>query len=64
FEDDDVRVVGRAFAITHQGPFTFADGEVEAVEWVPPADLDRWLEARRPMVCPDSLAIVLPHLIR
>lgn len=64
FEDGEVRVTGHAFAITHEGPFTFADGEVEAVDWIPLAELDGWLEARRPMVCPDSLAIVLPHLVR
>jgi 8-oxo-dGTP pyrophosphatase MutT (NUDIX family) len=55
YEDEDVAVVGKAFVVRHGGPFTFADGEVQALEWVAAADLDRWL-ARRD-TCPDTLAL-------
>ena len=37
YEDDDVRVVGRIFVATHDGPYTFVDGEVERTELVPVA---------------------------
>jgi len=62
FEDGEVRVVGHAYALTHDGPFTFPDGEVQAVRWLPLGDLDAWLSARPGLVCPDTIAIVLPYL--
>jgi 8-oxo-dGTP pyrophosphatase MutT (NUDIX family) len=60
FESDEVRVVGRAFAVASDGPFTFADGEVERVEWVERAELDAWLEGHDS--CPDTVEIVVPRL--
>ena len=42
YEDDDVRVVGRIFVATHDGPFTFVDGEVEQIELVPWNELRAW----------------------
>jgi isopentenyldiphosphate isomerase len=62
FEDGEVRVVGYAYALTHDGPFTFPDGEVQAVRWLPFHGLDAWLAEHRGLLCPDTLAIVLPYL--
>lgn len=60
-EDDDVRVVTRVYALAHPGPFTFADGEVQAVEWIERGGLEAWAAAHP--VVPDSLAIALPRLL-
>jgi 8-oxo-dGTP pyrophosphatase MutT (NUDIX family) len=60
FESDEVRVVGRVFVVAHEGPFTFGDGEVEAVEWVEIDALDRWLATHDS--CPDTVAIVVPRV--
>ncbi len=56
YEDGDVAAIATVFEVRHDGPFAFADGEVEAVEWVPLADLDAWLAAHPH--CPDSAALV------
>jgi isopentenyldiphosphate isomerase len=61
FESDEVRVVGRAYAVAHDGPFTFADGEVQAVEWVERADLVALIDERQ--TCPDTVEIMLPRLL-
>jgi 8-oxo-dGTP pyrophosphatase MutT (NUDIX family) len=53
--DDDVAAVYRLFSVGHGGPFTFADGEVVATEWVDVAALDGWLATHQ--VCPDTLAL-------
>ncbi len=60
YESADVRVVGRIYAVQHAGPFTFADGEVQRVEWIALAHLHRWLANHD--VCDDSLALVVPRL--
>jgi 8-oxo-dGTP pyrophosphatase MutT (NUDIX family) len=53
FADDDVSTVGTVFEVEHDGPFIFADGEVEATEWVPGAALESWLAAHPH--CPDTV---------
>jgi len=58
--DADLDVEGHLFAATSDGPFTFADGEVVEVRWVPVAELAAWLVSRR--TCPDSETLVLPLL--
>jgi 8-oxo-dGTP pyrophosphatase MutT (NUDIX family) len=58
--DDDNPVVGRIYRADHDGPFTFADGEVTDVATVPLGELGAWLAGRH--VCPDSVALVLPLL--
>jgi 8-oxo-dGTP pyrophosphatase MutT (NUDIX family) len=58
YESDLVRVVGRVYAVECNGPFTFADGEVDAIEWVPLVALEDWLRDRA--VCLDTLAGVVP----
>ncbi|HEX2383829.1 MAG TPA: NUDIX domain-containing protein [Acidimicrobiales bacterium] len=60
YEDDDVRVVGRIFVATHDGPFTFVDGEVDRIELVPWEQLRAWTSRHR--CCPDTLSMVLPLL--
>ena len=56
------RVVGRLYTITHAGPFSFPDGEVVDHAWVAPAELSEWIRAHE--LCDDSLAVVVPFLIR
>ncbi|HET6663642.1 MAG TPA: NUDIX domain-containing protein [Acidimicrobiales bacterium] len=56
YEDDDVRAFATVFEVRSEGPFTFADGEVEEVRWLPIADLEAFL-ATHPH-CPDSAALV------
>ena len=60
YESDEVTVVGRVYAVAHDGPFTFADGEVNAIEWVALAELERWLADHD--ACSDSVEIVAPRL--
>jgi isopentenyldiphosphate isomerase len=61
YESDLVKVVGRVYAVESEGPFTFADGEVAAIEWVAVDELDGWL--RDHPLCLDTMAGVVP-LIR
>jgi 8-oxo-dGTP pyrophosphatase MutT (NUDIX family) len=60
YESELVRVLGRVYAVECGGPFTFADGEVERIEWVAREDLAGWLRDRP--ICLDSLAGVVPLL--
>jgi isopentenyldiphosphate isomerase len=62
FDDGEVREHAEVFAARSDGPFTFADGEVVATEWVPLDRLDAWVEGHD--VCPDSLALVGRRLAR
>ena len=56
YEDGDVRAVATVYEVRHAGPFTFPDGEVEEVRWVPIDELDDFL-ASHPH-CPDSAALL------
>jgi 8-oxo-dGTP pyrophosphatase MutT (NUDIX family) len=56
YEDEDVRAVATVFEIRHEGPFSFPDGEVEEVRWVPLPELWSFLDAHPH--CPDSAALV------
>jgi 8-oxo-dGTP pyrophosphatase MutT (NUDIX family) len=60
FADEDVSAHARIYAVTHDGPFLPADGEVAEVALVPFAQLDGWLAGRS--VCPDSASLVVPLL--
>ncbi|MDX6234127.1 MAG: hypothetical protein QOH68_3220 [Nocardioidaceae bacterium] len=60
FEDGSISLVARVFEIDHEGPFTFADGEVERSEWVERDRLDAWVAERD--VVPDTLSIGLERL--
>ena len=60
FTDADVSAVSRIYAVTHDGPFHPADGEVAELVLVPLSDIDGWLAGR--LLCPDTRALVLPLL--
>ena len=60
YEDGAVRVVGFLYETEHGGPFTFADGEVEEVAWVPFLQLGDWLAGTS--VVPDSRSMAVPLL--
>ncbi|MDY7102061.1 MAG: NUDIX domain-containing protein [Actinomycetota bacterium] len=59
--DDHVAIVGRLFEARTTGPFTFADGEVAEVAWVPRAGLLEWA-ADRP-VTTDGRDSVVPEIL-
>ena len=48
-------VIGGCYELTWDGPITFADGEVQAVEWMTASEILGHLSRRQ--WCPDSLAI-------
>ena len=60
YEEDDGRVVGRAFVVVTDAPVTAVDGEVVEVDEVDLDELDAWLSDRQ--VCNDSRQAVLPLL--
>jgi isopentenyldiphosphate isomerase len=60
YDAPGLQVVGRVYRVAHDGPFTFADGEVIAAEWVTPERLDALL-TERPF-CADSVALCQPWL--
>ena len=60
YADADVNLVARLYEVVHDGPFTFADGEVVEARFVTLAEL-RTRVAAEPFV-PDSIALVLPLL--
>lgn len=55
FEDERVTAVVRCFAVIHDGPVHFADGEVVEARWVSPTELRTALRTQ-PFV-PDSRAL-------
>jgi 8-oxo-dGTP pyrophosphatase MutT (NUDIX family) len=60
FRDESVALIGRGFRCTHDGPFTFTDGEIAEVRWVDRAELDHLIETER--FVPDNLVLMLPLL--
>lgn len=60
YDGDGVAEVAHVFTARSDDEPTCPDGEVAEVAWVALADLRTWLAGRR--VCPDSVALVLPHL--
>lgn len=60
YEDDEVSIVGRAYRVVHDGPFTFADGEVVEALFVDRAELVTRLARDR--FLPDGLAFLSPVL--
>ena len=53
-------LLGRSCAVVHDGPFTFADGEIDEVRWVTRAEFDRMRTEER--FVPDNLQLVVPFL--
>jgi len=62
YTDTDVDLVSEAFAVRHDGPFTFADGEVTEVAWVPFGEALAWAAGRD--VCPDTMAVASATWLR
>jgi 8-oxo-dGTP pyrophosphatase MutT (NUDIX family) len=62
YDDSDVRVFGAVFTVRADGPFRFADGEVEEIAWWRRDELAAWLADPDRLVCPDSAALVAPHV--
>jgi isopentenyldiphosphate isomerase len=60
YDAPGLQVVGRIYRVVHDGPFTFADGEVIAAEWVAPERLDALFAERS--FCPDSVQLCRPFL--
>lgn len=60
FEDDHARERCHVFAVVHDGPYRFDDGEIEAAVLVTPAELATLREQHR--FLPGGLAMVLPHV--
>jgi len=60
FADDSVALIGRSYLTVHDGPFTFADGEIAEVRWVARAELTALMATER--FVPDNLALLLPLL--
>lgn len=60
YETDEVAEVAHVFTARSDDEPTCPDGEVAEVAWVPVAELRDWVAGR--VVCPDSVALVLPHV--
>jgi 8-oxo-dGTP pyrophosphatase MutT (NUDIX family) len=61
YADSNYALIGRCYHVVHEGPFTFADGEVIAAKWVGRSELDALLRVED--VVPDSIALLLERLI-
>ncbi len=62
FDDGATTVVGRAYELVHDGPYSCPDGEVVEIRTVARDELAAFLASHDH--CPDSVALVLDHLIR
>ena len=60
YADESVALIGRGYLTVHDGPFTFADGEIAEVRWVTRAELTALMAAER--FVPDNVALLLPLL--
>ena len=56
--DSEVAEICRGYRVVHDGPFTFADGEIDETRWVTFAELDVMRATQR--FLPDSIALLLP----
>ncbi len=61
FDAPGVGISCGIFHVVHDGPYPCPDGEVVEVRVVPVDDLASFVEEHD--VCPDSLAVVLPHVL-
>ena len=62
YVDNSVAELCRGYRVVHDGPFTFADGEVIEARWVTFAELDEMRASHQ--FLPDSIALLLPLLRR
>lgn len=60
-DDGHASVLGRVYAASTPGPFTFADGEVVEARWAGRAAVDELLATEQ--VCTDSVAVALPLVL-
>ncbi len=60
YVDHDLAAICKGYRIVHDGPFTFADGEVAETRWVTFDELDTMRATHR--FLPDSTALLLPLL--
>lgn len=60
YDEEDGKVLGRAYVAESDEPPTCEDGEVIATDYVPFGQLDAWLDGRQ--VCNDSRLVLLPLL--
>ena len=60
YVDDNVAELCRGYRVVHDGPFTFADGEVIEARWVTFAELDEMRATHQ--FLPDSIDLLLPLL--
>lgn len=60
YEDESVRVVGRCYRVVHDGPYTFADGEVVEARLVARDELGQMMSHLD--FLPDSVALLTPLL--
>ncbi len=58
YVDDELAALCRGYRVVHDGPFTFADGEVAEARWVTFDELDTMLATQR--FLPDSITLLLP----
>jgi len=61
YDGSATRVLGRLFCVTHDGPFSFPDGEVQAHRWVAAGELAAFVSTH-PLV-DDSAAAVVPWIL-
>jgi 8-oxo-dGTP pyrophosphatase MutT (NUDIX family) len=61
YADAHVALVGRAYTVVHDGPYTCPDGEVVELARVPLRLLPDWL-VEHPL-CPDTWALVVPAVL-
>jgi 8-oxo-dGTP pyrophosphatase MutT (NUDIX family) len=58
YVDDELATLCQGYRVVHDGPFTFADGEVAEARWVTFDELDAMRATHR--FVPDSVALLLP----
>ena len=62
YDDDDVSLIGRCYAVTWDGPLHFTDGEVAEARLVNRAEFEALRREQR--FLPDSLALLAGHIER
>ncbi len=60
YDDADTAINARVYGCVHDGPYPCPDGEVVEVRTITIAGLGAFVDAHE--LCPDSVALVLPHL--
>ncbi|MEP7112358.1 MAG: NUDIX domain-containing protein [Ilumatobacteraceae bacterium] len=61
YVDDELAAICRGYRVVHDGPFTFADGEVSEARWVTFDELDSMRATHQ--FLPDSISVLLPLIV-